>query len=125
MSVTGNVHGLTPGSTRLIAMPDIIKWHNIRDPNWNGPDCDMILAVSATAISMEDGRHFYGMTSTVEAPYIKVLQDVLDKYDKVTTDMKENYESEIQKNPDFNEYGWILSFYCTDNFDGKHMTSAT
>ena len=65
------------------------------------------------------------MTSTVEAPYIKELQDVLDKYDKLTTDMTQNYESEIQKNPDFNEYGWVLSFYCTDNFDGKQMTSAT
>ena len=125
MSVTGNVHGLTPGSTRLIAMPDIIKWHDIRDPNWNGADCDMILAVSATAIVMEVGRHFYNMTSTVEVPYMKELQDVLDKYDKVKTDMKENYKSEIQKNPEFNEYGWILSSYCTDNFDGKQMTSAT
>ena len=73
MSVTGNVHGLTPGSTRLIAMPDIIKWHNIRDPNWNGPDCDMILAVSATAISMEDGRHFYAQSKHHTSRYSKMF----------------------------------------------------
>ena len=85
----------------------------------------MILAVSATAIGMEDGRPFYCMTSTVEAPWIKELEDVLDKYDKVTNDMKENYKSEIQKNPDFNGYGCILSSYCTDKFDGKQMTSDT
>ena len=53
----------------------------------------MILAVSATSIGTEDGRHFYGMTSTVEATYIKVLQDVLDKYDKLTTD----YDVELRK----------------------------
>jgi hypothetical protein len=123
MSVTGNVHGSTLGFTRLIAMPDIMRWRNIRDPNWNAPDCDMILGVSATAVGMEDGRH--SMTSTIEAPYSKELQDVLDKYDKLATDMKEEYEVEIQKNPDFNEYGWILSAFCTDNFDGKQMTSAT
>ena len=31
--------------------------------------------------------------------------------------MKKEYEIEIQKHPDFNDNGWILSEFCTDNFD--------
>jgi len=39
--------------------------------------------------------------------------------------LKTEYEIEIQKDPDFNDYGWILSTFCTDGFDGKQLTSAT
>ena len=48
---------------------------------------------------------------------IRYSLDVLDKYDKETTRMKIEYEIEIQKHPDFNDNGWILSEFCTDNFD--------
>ena len=39
--------------------------------------------------------------------------------------MKKEYEIEIQKHPDFNDNGWILSEFCTDNFNCKQLTSAT
>lgn len=123
MSVTGDFHGSTLGFTRLIAMADVVRWRNIKDSKWEAPDIDMILTTSATAIGLEDGRHT--MTATIDAPYSQELQDVLNKYDKEATRMKEEYEIEIQKHPDFNDYGWILSEFCTDNFDGKQLTSAT
>jgi hypothetical protein len=123
MSVTGDVHGATLGFTRLVAMPDVMRWRNIKDSKWEAPDTDMILKITATAIGLEDGRHT--MTATIDAPYNQKLQDVLDNYDKETTRMKEEYEIQIQKDPDFNDYGWILSGFCTDDFDGKQLTSAT
>ena len=56
---------------------------------------------------------------------IRYTLDVLDKYDKDTTRMKKEYEIEIQKHPDFNDNGWILSEFCNNNFDCKQLTSAT
>mmetsp|Transcript_17886 Transcript_17886/g.36742 ORF Transcript_17886/g.36742 Transcript_17886/m.36742 type:complete len:82 (+) Transcript_17886:1-246(+) len=76
-----------------------------------------------TVTGREEGRHT--MSSTVQGPYQCELQNVLDKNDKKSTELKEKYEEAIQKHPDFQQYGWILSEYCTDGFDGKQLTSAT
>lgn len=123
MSITGDVHGSTLGFTRLIAMPDVMRWRSAKSPIWEAGDIEMITRVSATAIGMEDGRHV--MTSTIGGPYSPKLQAVLDKYDEKVTALKETYETKIQKDPDFNDFGWILSSYCTDGFDSKQLTSAT
>jgi hypothetical protein len=54
------------------------------------------------------------------------LQSVLDVYDAKASTLKEAYRTEIMKDPDvFNNYGWILSDFCPDGFDGKQLTTAT
>ena len=123
MSATGDLHGTTIGFTRLTAMADVMRWRNIKSSEWDAFDLELIAGGIATVIGMEDGRHV--MTSTMDAPYEPRLQAVLDKFDAKATSMKEEYEIEIQKDPDFNDFGWIFSDYCTDGFDGKQMTTAT
>jgi len=123
MSATGDLHGTTIGFTRLTAMADVMRWRNIKSSKWDAFDLELIAGGIATVIGMEDDRHV--MTSTMDAPYEPRLQAVLDKFDAKATSMKEEYEIEIQKDPDFNDFGWIFSDYCTDGFDGKQMTTAT
>lgn len=123
MSITGDIHGGTLGYTRLVAMADVMKWRSIGDPKWDSAELFNIAVVAATIEGSESGR--YVMTSTIDAPYDDKLQVVLDKYDGKATLLKEEYQANIQKDPDFLDFGWILSIYCTDGFDGKRMTTAT
>ena len=58
--------------------------------------------------------------------YDAKLQQVLDTYDEKATDFKESYKNEIMKNTyELNNYGWILSDFCPDGFDGKQLTVST
>ena len=123
MAITGDFHGSTVGYSRLGGMGDIMKWRDIRDPKWDSIDIVLCMTLLGTVCGMDEGR--YTTTSTCEAPYGAKLQAVLDKYDGMSTELKKAYEEEIQKHPDFNEYGWILSEFCTDGFDGKQLTTAT
>mmetsp|Transcript_19197 Transcript_19197/g.41715 ORF Transcript_19197/g.41715 Transcript_19197/m.41715 type:complete len:542 (+) Transcript_19197:188-1813(+) len=123
MAITGDFHGSTVGYTRLGGMGDIMKWRDIRDPKWTAIDAVLCATLLGTVCGMDEGR--YTTTSTCEAPYGADLQAVLDKYDAMSTELKKEYEAEIQKHPDFSDYGWILSEFCTDGFDGKQLTTAT
>jgi hypothetical protein len=123
MSVTGDIHGGTLGFTRLIAMADVMRWRSIGDPKWDPTELLMMVKVAATIEGSEDGR--YVMNSKIDAPYDDKLQVVLDKYDSQATHLKEEYEANIQKHPDFLDCGWILSIHCTDGFDGNQLTAAT
>jgi hypothetical protein len=65
-------------------------------------------------------------TDVVGQKYDANLQQVLDKYEKMATDYNESYKNEIMKNTrEFNNYGWILSDFCPDGFDGKQLTVST
>uniref|UniRef100_A0A7S1BET1 Uncharacterized protein n=1 Tax=Corethron hystrix TaxID=216773 RepID=A0A7S1BET1_9STRA len=123
MSITADVHGATLGYSRLFAMGDIMRWRNIRDPTWDTIDLDFMVKLVGTIMGMEHDRHV--MTSTMDGPYAPELQIVLEKFDAEVTQLKKNYEKDVQKDPDFKDHGWILSTYCTDGFDGKQMTAAT
>eukprot|EP00536_Pseudo-nitzschia_multiseries_P005839 jgi/Psemu1/324074/estExt_fgenesh1_pg.C_1170005 len=127
MSITGSFHGGTLGYSRLGAMSEVMQWRDIKDPNWDTPGLFISVLLLGTICGMEVGDHV--MTSTYHPhqifKYDSKLQAVLDKYDKKTTAIKEEYEKKIQLDPDFSEYGWILSEFCTDGFDGKQLTTAT
>ena len=73
---------------------------------------------------MEDGRRV--MSSTTNADYAPKLQAVLDEYDETSSALKEAYKAKIMDERDvFNNYGWILSDFCPDGFDGKQLTMTT
>lgn len=76
---------------------------------------------------MDDHRHvFTSSTDTPGETYAAELQAVLDKYDGMTSELKEAYKSKImQDTKEFQDYGWILSDYAPDGFDGKQLTIAT
>ena len=61
-----------------------------------------------------------------EDKYAGKLQDVLDEYAEKAFVLKQTYQEKIMEDKkEFNEFGWILSDFCTDGFDGKQLTITT
>eukprot|EP00984_Skeletonema_dohrnii_P017344 scaffold7873_cov111-Skeletonema_dohrnii-CCMP3373.AAC.3 len=127
MAVTGIVHGCTLSYTRLFADADILRWREFQIETWLAPDVNLHLKVLGTICGMDEHRHVMSSsTDVVGQKYDANLQQVLDKYEKIATDHKESYKNEIMRNTrEFNNYGWILSDFCPDGFDGKQLTVST
>uniref|UniRef100_A0A7S2UEN7 Lipoxygenase domain-containing protein n=1 Tax=Attheya septentrionalis TaxID=420275 RepID=A0A7S2UEN7_9STRA len=122
MSVTGVMHGATLSYSRLMGRADIARWRNIQGETWDLMDINVIAGSLGTITGMEEDRHVMGST---EKLYTTELQAVLDDADEKATALKEDYKKKLIANPDFDNFGWILSDYCPDNFDGKQLTIAT
>ena len=126
MAVTGIVHGSTLSYTRLFADPDLLRWRDIRMTTWQAPDVNLHLRVLATICGMDEHRHVMSnstATDTVGVKYDEKLQEVLDAYQAKSSEYKETYKKKIMENTsEFNNYGWILSDFCPDGFDGKQLT---
>mmetsp|Transcript_13208 Transcript_13208/g.19769 ORF Transcript_13208/g.19769 Transcript_13208/m.19769 type:complete len:551 (-) Transcript_13208:139-1791(-) len=127
MAVTGIVHGCTLSYSRLFADADILRWRDIQTETWQAPDVNLHLKILGTICGMDEHRHVMSSsTDVVGQKYDAKLQDVLDTYEEKATDYKESYKNEIMKNThEFNNYGWILSDFCPDGFDGKQLTVST
>jgi len=124
MSVTGVMHGGTLSMNRLHADPDIMRYINRNAKHWDLADVNVIVGGLGSVIGMEDGRRV--MSSTTNADYAPKLQAVLDEYDETSSALKEAYKAKIMDERDvFNNYGWILSDFCPDGFDGKQLTMTT
>ena len=124
MSVTGIVHGCTLSYSRFLGLADIARWRNYLGKTWDPFDINLITGVLGTIVGMESGRHV--MTSTgATTTFAKELQEVLDDYDSKVSVLKAEYKTDLLKSKDFDEYGFILSDYGPDNFDGKQLTIAT
>jgi hypothetical protein len=124
MAVTGAMHGGTLSYTRTMAMPEVLRWRNFVSPAWDFPDAFLLFSALGTIVGVDDDRHV--MTDCDSgSPYADLLQDVLEKYNDKTTGMKREYQEKLVKENDFNDYGWIKSDYCLDDFDGKQLTIAT
>ena len=80
-----------------------------------------------TICGMQEHRHvFFSEEDEEGIAYGKELQHVLNKYDKKSDKLKEAYKKKIMKHSEtFYDYGWILSDFCPDGFDGKQLTVAT
>jgi hypothetical protein len=123
MSVTGVMHGGTLSMTRLVGDSDIMRYRNRNAKYWDLGDINLIGSTLATVVGMEDGRHVGSSTIDTYAPE---LQAVLAAFDEKSSKMKKDYETAIMEDLDvFNNYGWILSDFCPDGFDGKQLTMTT
>lgn len=132
MSMTGIVHGSTLSFTRAIIMPEVLAWRDSSLDEWTDLDLSFV-AMFLTADGMEIDRHV--MSSSMPNMKIKKwdtskiapeVLEVMEKYDTKTGDLKNAYkESLISQGELFREYGWILSDWCPDGFDGKQLTIAT
>jgi hypothetical protein len=126
MAVTGIVHGCTLSYSRLFADVDFLRWRDIQTSTWEAPDVSLHLRVLATVCGMDEHRHvMFSSKDIVGEKYDAKLQEVLETYETMANELKEAYKDEIMNDPDFNDYGWILSDFCPDGFDGKQLTVAT
>lgn len=129
MSITGIIHGATMSYTRLFADPGIMKWRNINSATWDEYDINMITGTLGTVVGMEEGRHVMG-SEFVEQPNVFAddIQEVLNNYDAKANKLKQEHKEHLLNDVDrdeFNNYGFILSDYGPDGFDGKQVTIAT
>jgi len=127
MAVTGIVHGGTLSYSRLFADADILRWRDIQSSTWKAPDVNLHLKLLGTICGMDEHRHVMSSsTDTVGKEYDAKLQHVLERYERTVNHYKEAYKNQIMENSEeFNNYGWILSDFCPDGFDGKQLTVAT
>jgi hypothetical protein len=130
MSITGLFHGSTLSYTRLIIVPEIIRWRNIGNPEWDQFDYALMNTVFGTVQGMTLDRHVF--TSSIEHGWDWDTEDisdtvmaVLDNYDSKAKDLKTDYTEELQNRDDLREFGWILTDHCNDGYDGKQHTITT
>jgi hypothetical protein len=130
MCCTGLVHGSTLSYTRLIVVPEIVRWRNINAEKWDEHDASLMSAGFGTIAGMTVDRHVF--TSSITHGYewktdaiSKPVFAVLDDFNKKAEKLKTDYTAEISKRDDFREYGWILTDHCNDGYDGKQHTITT
>lgn len=130
MSMTGLTHGSTLSYTRLILVPEIIRWRNIHKKEFDDDDLNLMNGGFGTLQGMTLDRHVF--TGEIKHGWVwevekidQSVRDVLDKYDGKALDLKLKYEEEIKERDDFREYGWILTDHCQDGYDGKQHTITT
>ena len=70
-------------------------------------------------------RHVFTSSNKVEKHVSKSVQAVLDEYDDKAEALKGEYQKAVTNRSDFREFGWILTDWCHDGFDGKQQTIAT
>lgn len=126
MSVTGIVHGATLSYTRLVADPGVVRWRNIGSDKWDPYDVNLIVGVLGTICGMEEGRHVMGNEVDGEV-FENNIQDVLNEYEGRASTLKEAYKEALLAGDkgEFNNFGFILTDYGPDNFDGKQLTITT
>ena len=127
MGATGITHGSTLSYSRLGSDPDWLRWRDIQSSTWGVADVGLMVKLLATICGMDKGRHaLFSTTDVVGVPYEATLQAVLTEYNEKTQKLKEDYKLKIMENEEeFLNYGWILSDFCPDGFDGKQLTVAS
>ena len=126
MSLTGMLHGSTLGYSRMMIMPELMRWRDIKTPVWTASECSLMRQGTGVLVGRTDGYHVYTSGSHDilwdTSPISPGVQAVLDKFDKKATDLQTKYKDEIFKRPDFVDFGWILTDHCPDGYDGKQYT---
>jgi hypothetical protein len=127
MTVTGIMHGSTLSYSRCFSIPDIVRWRKFNQDVWEGGDFRLVNVGMATITGMEEHRHvFTPETDEKGESYAKEMADVLEEFSAKSDALKESHKDELLGDMDtFNKFGWILSDFCPDGFDGKQLTVAT
>jgi hypothetical protein len=137
LSVTAIMHGSTLSAARLSLRPEVMRWKNHKNDKWNAHDRLAISVLHATDSGVVDGRHVFmhkqprevGLLSAFNKWNIdkigRHLYTVMKKYGEMVEQEKKENKIELMSDPEYlRNYGWILTDWCPDGFDGKQMTVA-
>lgn len=132
MSVTGVMHGSTLSHTRTSLVPEVMRWKNDYLDTWDFLTWKMINIEVGTISGAEPGRHVFmskdsedGLHDWDTTKISKNTIAVMEEYDAKVEKIKEANKAALLKDPRMREYGWILTDWCPDGFDGKQMTITT
>lgn len=127
MAITGTIHGCTLSFTRLAAVPEFLRHRAIEAPAWSEDDAVSATIGLSTIIGIKEDKHVCGNCiaglSDDEITNGR-LQRVLNQYERQTTMLKEVYQAKIEARADFDDYGFLLTDFAPDFFDGKQLTLA-
>ncbi|CAM9407241.1 unnamed protein product [Ectocarpus fasciculatus] len=124
MSLTGLVHGGTLSYTRLLAMPEILRWRKPISSGYNHYDLNLLSVGLGTMVGMDEGRHVF--SDSIQGHLgDSILMDILSHFDDETARIKKEFKKKIKRSATYRDYGWILSDYCPDGTDGKQLTLCT
>ena len=128
MCCTGMVHGATLSYSRLFLMPEVMRWRNTECHYFDKFDIFQMSVVLATTQDMEVEKHVY--TSQIKGWKTEcVPRDIMcihEKYDTKADKLKKDYQKALEKKYCLlREYGWLLTDYCPDGYDGKQLTLTT
>jgi len=123
MCVSGLVHGSTLSYTRLIADEGVLRWRDFHNPLWSKFDAELVSTGLGTIVGAEPGRYVFSAANSIGPD----LSAVVETYAAKSDDLKAKYQAAVTSNdPDlFFNFGFILSDFCSDTFDGKQTTLAT
>ena len=124
MSVTGLLHGSTFSMTRLCMTQSIVSVNSVESDSFTLRDANFMKILTGTVLGTHED--FYVFSDSLPATYPYNIKDVLLAYDLKTTNLKEQYQLEITKDPVvYKNYGWILSDHGPNFMDGKQLTLIT
>lgn len=122
MSALGIMHGGTLSMTRNFIAPEVISKITFSN-TYTKADAATIKAALGTIVGIIEGRHVYG--SAISKTKDKKLEEILKRYDTLSSLQKELYFNSIKTNPLFSKFGWIWTDYAPDLVDGKQLTITT
>jgi len=127
MSCTGLTHGGTLSYSRMALVPEVMRWRKINESTWSGADATLMGAVFGTIEGITRGKHVFSdkMPGLKNALLAKEVNDVLAKFDKKADTLKLEYQKKISAQDDFKDFGWIMTDFCVDCYDGKQGTLTT
>jgi len=137
-SFTAIMHGSTLSMARLALVPEVMRWKDRANDKWSVHDRLAISVIHATDAGVMDGRHVFMHKPPPEVAWLsafnkwdidkigKNLYQVMKKYGEMVEQDKEKNKAELMSDPEYlRNYGWILTDWCPDGFDGKQMTVAS
>jgi len=122
MSALGLMHGGTLSMTRNMIAPEVISKVTFGN-TYTKADVTTIQAALGTIVGIIDGHHVYG--SAISKTKDKKLEEILKRYDTLSSLQKELYFNSIKTDPLFSKFGWIWTDYAPDLVDGKQLTITT
>lgn len=131
MSATGLVHTATMSMSRLIAMPEFLRWRHTNKDTWDFGDLSCLTSILGTICGTTAGRHVFTDKIDKDSKSWDMtdiptnVKAILRKYDRTQYKLAKSCMRATSKRPDFKEYGWILTDWFPELVDGKQRTFTT
>jgi len=123
MTVTGIMHGNTLSFGRLHLTEQVASRFTSSDTY--GEEINFMFGTAGTIVGVNYEVHVFSDQMYPKGTMVPGLRDVLTKYAAISNQLKSEYLKRISKEPNFIDYGWIMTDYCSDGIDGKSMTLTT
>merc|ERR1712113_684729 len=107
---------------RYYSSPHIMKWLKPEKDVWTKDEMSIIGAYGFFPQNDPDRSNF--AEAKKAGPLHPNFARTLLKFNSLSVKKKKKYQEELIKDPKLKKLGFILTDYCTDNFDGNQLSNA-